>query len=287
MIRLLREFRLIPIVLIAIVSLFALKVSGIIFDGGYTLADRLQSRNKTKLTIVPPDSVPDYPKIVVAGDPAVAPAAPAPAKSWAQDMFNFPSNGDITGSVEKKEDKPAGPALKTSDKAPDPPKLDVGNSSVTIEPGKVMSPGERAILESLQNRRQALDQRSRELDMRESLLKAAEKRVEAKVAELKEMEAKIKAAMGARDKEEAERFKALITMYENMKPKEAARIFDKLDMKVLIDVANAINPRSMSQIMANMAPEAAERLTVELANRSSAKSAPEALPKIENKPSGT
>ena len=271
-----RDFRLIPVVLIATVCLFALKVSGLVFDGGYTLSERLASRNKAALTVVDPASVPDYPRIVLAGDPAVV--ASAPAKPWAKEMFNCQNDGaDITGSVEKKEDKPAGPALKVSTKAPDAPKLEAGNSSITVEPGKVLSSGERAILESLQNRRKALDQRSRELEMR----------VEAKVAELKDLEARLKASMGERDKAEAERFKAIITMYENMKAKEAARIFDKLDMKVLVDVANAMNPRSMSQILAQMTPESAERLTVELAKLSSANKTPDALPKIENKPGGT
>ena len=159
-------------------------------------------------------------------------------------MFNFQNDGsDVTGSVEKKERQAGGPpALKVSTKAPDAPKLDAGNSSITVEPGKVLSSGERAILESLQDRRKELDARSRELEMRESLLKAAEKRVEAKVAELKAMEARLKASMGERDKAEAERFKGIVTMYENMKPKEAARIFDRLDMKVLVDVANADEP---------------------------------------------
>ena len=74
-------------------------------------------------------------------------------------------------------------------------------------------------------------------------------------------------------------------MYETMKAKEAARIFDRLDMKVLIEVATQMNPRAMSAIMAQTTPEKVERLTVERANRSAAnKTAPDALPKIANKP---
>src|SRR6185312_2051472 len=122
MIRWARDFRLIPVVLIATVCLFALKVSGIVFDGGYTLADRLQGRNKTDLTIVSGDSVPDYPRIVIAGDPSGTLPAPRAKKSWAQEMFNFNGDGDITGSVEKKEDKPAAPAAKTEAKTD--PKID-------------------------------------------------------------------------------------------------------------------------------------------------------------------
>ena len=94
--------------------------------------------------------------------------------------------------------------------------------------------------------------------------------MEAKVTELKDVEARVKTAMGNRDKAEAERFKSIVAMYENMKPKDAARIFDRLDMKILVDVATEIKPRKMSEILAQMSPEAAERLTVELASRASA-----------------
>ena len=62
-----RDFRLIPIVLLATVCLLGLKVSGIIFDGGYTLADRLRDRAQPPgLTVTDADSVPDYPKITFA-----------------------------------------------------------------------------------------------------------------------------------------------------------------------------------------------------------------------------
>ncbi len=283
-----RDFRLIPIVLLATISLFALKVSGLVFDGGYTLAERMQGRNKTDMTITDAESVPDYPKIVVAGQAAV-PRAPDSKQSWAQEMFNFgdTAKGDITGSVPA-TDKPGEPALKASPKAPDPPKLEIAGTSYPLEFGRVSSPGERAVLDRLQDRRQALDSRGRDLEMRESLLKAAEKRVEAKVAELKDMEARVNSAMGTRDKAEADRFNSIVAMYENMKAKDAARIFDRLDLKILVDVSTKMNARKMSEILAQMSSESAERLTVELANRASAPKTQNSdqLPKIEGKPGG-
>jgi predicted sugar kinase len=66
MIRWARDFRLIPVVLLATICLFAFKVSGLVFDGGYTLAERLQGLNKPSMQITSAESVPDYPKIVVA-----------------------------------------------------------------------------------------------------------------------------------------------------------------------------------------------------------------------------
>ena len=105
-----RDVRLIPVVLLATICLFALKVSGLVFDGGYTLAELMQSRDSSGLKVVAADTVPAYPKIVVAdaARPKGAPQpAAAPAKPWAQEMFNFNGDSrDITGSVgEKKEEK--------------------------------------------------------------------------------------------------------------------------------------------------------------------------------------
>ena len=289
MIRFARDFRLIPVVLLATICLFALKVSGLVFDGGYTLAERLQGRNKTDMQVTTRESVPGYPKITVAdrqGMP-VASAAPASRRSWAQQMFNFGDNRDITGSVGG-EEKSSGPPLKVSGKPPDPPRLEVGSLSLPMEAGQIASSGERAVLERLQDRRKELDIRSRELEMRENLLKATEKRLDAKVVELKDAEARVNTAMGNRDKAEAERFKSIVAMYENMKSKDAARILERLDMKILVEVATNINPRKMSEILAQMAPEAAERLTVELARRADPKPlTPDQLPKIEGKPNGT
>lgn len=286
-----RDVRLIPLVLLATISLFALKVSGLVFDGGYTLAERLQGRNKTDMTVTTPESVPEYPKIVVAGAPSGPENAPPP-KPWAQEMFNFneSARSDITGSVggKEEEDKPTR-ALKTSTKPPESTRLEIGGATYPMQSGQINSPGERAILERLQDRRRELEARSRELDMRENLIKAAEKRLEAKVAELKDMQSRVTDAVGTRSKEEVSRFKGIVTMYESMKPKDAARIFDRLDLKVLVEVSTMMKPTKMSEILAHMSAEAAERLTVELANRASATPRPQStdrLPKIEGKPSG-
>ena len=288
MIRFARDFRLIPVVLLATICLFALKVSGLVFDGGYTLAERLQGRDKIGMQITTRESVPDYPKIVIA-DGKIPPAA-APKQPWAREMFNFGGDaGDITGSVEGGEKPPAGPPLKTSTaKPPEQPQVKVDNVTVPIEAGKIASAGERAILGRLQDRRKELDERSKELEMRESLLKATEKRLDAKLGELKDLEAKVKALMGAREKNEAERFKSIVSMYENMKSKDAARILERLDMRIQAEVTSEIKPAKMSEILAQMTPEAAERLTVELARRADNKpQSADQLPKIEGKPPGS
>lgn len=76
--------------------------------------------------------------------------------------------------------------------------------------------------------------------------------------------------MDAPRKQEADANQAvknLVIMYETMKPKDAARVFDRLALDILVPVVQQINPRKMSDVLAAMSPEAAERLTVALSLR--------------------
>ena len=281
MMRRLGDIRLIPIVLVAIIALFALKAFGLIFEGGYTLAES-SPRNAPEPEVTGAIGQPkrnDAPSTVTPKAPRAQQQTQQPSQSWAQQVFGFP---DITGAVA--ESKSAPPEPKGNRPAPK-----AGNPSpsaaVPPPPERVLSPAERAILERLSERRNELEQRSQDLDMRESLLKAAEKQLEARINELRELESRANSAMQNKAEGEAQRFKNLVTMYDNMKAKDAAKIFDRLDMRVLIEVASQINPRRMSDIMAQMTPEAAERLTIELANR--AKESPgNDLPKIEGRQAG-
>jgi len=140
-------------------------------------------------------------------------------------------------------------------------------------------------MERLQSRTQELEARARENDIRENLLKAAEKRIETRVEEMKAVESRITTATGQKAETDAARFKGIITMYEGMKPKDAAKVFDRLEMSVLFEIASQIAPRKMSDILGLMAPEAAERLTIEMARRagSDKSAAVVELPKIEGK----
>jgi len=125
-----------------------------------------------------------------------------------------------------------------------------------------------ALLESLSERREQLEAREKELDLRENLLKATEQRIEARIGELKALEDRITVAKNEKSEEEDERLKNVVTMYENMKPKDAARIFNDLDLNVVVEVASKMSARQMSLILAEMDSTAAQILTLELSSRS-------------------
>ena len=244
-----RDIRVIPVVLIAIFGLVVLKVAGLVIDGGYVFDYQPQKTTR----------------------------------SWAQETLNFPGSkidpADVTGSTPKPKEEPAKPAVAAAEVAkPD---------GVVVYPEQTqpVSASERAILERLQSRRQELEARAREIDIRENLLKAAEKRIETRVEEMKAVESRITTATGQKAETDAARFKGIITMYEGMKPKDAAKVFDRLEMSVLFEIASQIAPRKMSDILGLMMPEAAERLTIEMARRagSDKSAAVVELPKIEGK----
>ena len=129
------------------------------------------------------------------------------------------------------------------------------------------SPAELQLLQSLAARRAELDKREKDLDMREQVLKVTEKRLEEKMAEIKKVQANVDDALKTYDDKEDAQLKSLVKVYETMKPADAARIMNTLDMKVLIEVAQRMSERKIAPIMASMDAATAKKLTMELATR--------------------
>ena len=58
---------------------------------------------------------------------------------------------------------------------------------------------------------------------------------------------------------------AVEKIYENMKPKAAAGVFEELDMDILLEVVSRMKERKVAPILALMTPTRAKELTFELA----------------------
>jgi flagellar motility protein MotE (MotC chaperone) len=124
---------------------------------------------------------------------------------------------------------------------------------------------EEALVGRLSERRAELDKREADIDMRTALLEAAERRLDERTQALAALEAKVAALVDEKQAAEEEGFKAVVSMYEGMKPKDAAKIFDTLSMSVLLKVARAMSPRKMSPILAAMSADPAQKLTTAMA----------------------
>ncbi|MDP4796994.1 MAG: hypothetical protein NWR87_08780, partial [Rhodospirillales bacterium] len=139
----------------------------------------------------------------------------------------------------------------------DPSKL------ITDDP-TLLTPAEIEILMRLAERRDELAARGREMDAREGLLRAAEIRIERRVAELEELRGVIEERIQVFDKQQEKKIASLVKIYENMKPKDAARIFEELEMPTLLEVAERMKERKLAPVMAQMNPQRAREVTVEL-----------------------
>ncbi len=123
------------------------------------------------------------------------------------------------------------------------------------------------LFKDLAKRRKQLDKQEKDLKVREALLKAAEHELDRKYQELEKLRGEIEALLKKQSDEENQRINSLVKIYEGMKPKDAARIFDTLDLDVLISVISKMSERKVSPILAAMNPERVRTVTIMLAEQ--------------------
>jgi flagellar motility protein MotE (MotC chaperone) len=195
----------------------------------------------------------------------VAPAARAQGASASQAGTAAPS-------------QPAKPAVG----APATPSApDTASSTQSTDP-QSLNPSEIEVLQQLAQRRAELDQRAGELDQRDVLLQAAEKRIDDKIAKLQELQNSIASDVQKRSAEDDARIQSLVKIYEAMKPKDAAQIFEQLDMPVLMSVLPRMKELKTAPILAAMDPVKAKTITTALA----AKRSPDTVQSTAKTPTG-
>ena len=137
-------------------------------------------------------------------------------------------------------------------------------AAVPPEPAPV-SEAERALLGDLRQRRAGLDSRAQALDLREHVQSAAEKRLSARLDELMSLQQRLEQVEGARKAHDEANWRAMVKLYETMKPRDAAAIFNDLDRPVLLQIVDRMQERRASMVLAAMQPERARDLTAALA----------------------
>lgn len=171
-----------------------------------------------------------------------------------------PKKDESGDKKDEAEDAKAEKSDESADKR-EPPALVEG---MKVDPN-ASSRSELALLERLARRREALDEREKSLEMRDALLKAAEKRLQDRVEELKQLENSIKLATRQRSEKQREDLGKLVAMYQTMKPKQAARIFEVLETEVLLDIVKIMNPRKVAAILGQMKASSAGALSLAIA----------------------
>ena len=108
---------------------------------------------------------------------------------------------------------------------------------------QVASASEVDVVNSLSKRRRELDARERQLTTQANMIAAAEARVDAKIAQLKQLQAQINGLLAQRDDAQKAQIDSLVKTYSTMKAKDAARIFNGLPDEVLVPVAQEMKVR--------------------------------------------
>ncbi len=209
--------------------------------------------------------------IKMLADIQAVPQALAGARAWAEEAVSS-----------AKPAKPAGkaPARASDAKAGEtpsnsmPPSVAAPTSVAVCAPSAAelaksagLSPAELQVLQSLGTRRGQLDQREQAMDTQMALLAAAEAKLDAKLKSLNGLKGEMAALLGSVDKKQEEETLRLVSVYEKMKPRDAANVMAQLDDKVRIPVAAKMKDRALAAVLSAMPASEAKKITELLAQR--------------------
>ena len=168
---------------------------------------------------------------------------------------------------------PEAPVTAATSK-PSPPASSVPVASLPATPGPLVpkpmadiSESERTLLLDLRRRRGELEAREAALASRDAVLSATEKRLNARVEELRNLQSKLEVLEQARQAREMQNWQGLVKLYEAMKPRDAAAIFNDLDKPVLLAVLDRMKDGKAAAVLAAMASDRARQATADLARQ--------------------
>jgi flagellar motility protein MotE (MotC chaperone) len=194
-----------------------------------------------------------------AAEPTKA-AEPEGKKAPADDKSAAKTDAKPSQAASKEKDKEAGKDSAKEGEKESAKESGDGASADHFDPTS-MSASEMEMLQSLSQRRGEIEAKEKTINERILLLEATEKRVNSKIEELANVQKQIEALKveiqqisASYKKEEDEKVQSLVRIYETMKPKEAAVIFDQLDNTILIQVLSKMKEAKSAIIMANMNP---------------------------------
>lgn len=182
--------------------------------------------------------------VAVAQSVAETPAAAAPAPS---------ASTSTATSATSTPDAAAAPAACTG-------------PSLADQAG--LSQSEVDVLQALQARRQQLDQRSTAMDTQDAMMSAAQQRLDQRITELRRLQTTVGQLLGQLDQAQEARLNSLVDVYQRMRAKDAATVFNGLNDTVLVQVASRMRQENLAEVMGHMTPTRAQALTQMLADQS-------------------
>ena len=230
------KFRILPLTMLMAFLLLGLKVGEVVRDGRMLVLSFSEANAQS------------------AGEKPVEPTETA--KTPAQAKEAAAATEAKPGEAKPGDPKVNPPSINADDSDEDEPAPKHEFSQVEID-----------LLQSLAKRREELDDWAKQIQLKENMLIATEARINDKIDNLQKMKKELEALLAQYNEQEDTKIRSLVKIYENMKPKDAARIFEELDMPVLLTVIDKMSERKVAPVLAAMNPTKAKDVTVQLAEQ--------------------
>lgn len=124
------------------------------------------------------------------------------------------------------------------------------------------------VLQSLTEERALIALNKVKLADREAEIALAREKLDIEKAALEELKSSIEGLLSVVEAQQTEDLDRLISLYNNMKPAEAATIMNDLDIEVMIMVLGSMSPRTAAPILAKMSPVRARAVSKIILERS-------------------
>ena len=121
------------------------------------------------------------------------------------------------------------------------------------------------VARDLAERRRRLEADEGGLAVERAAVQTARDDLANEVARLETLKGDLEKLAGAASAEEEERRRRLVRLYETMKPKSAAAVFDALDIDTALPILRRMREARAAAIMGAMDPKRVRLLTLELA----------------------
>ncbi|OCX66154.1 hypothetical protein BFP70_06205 [Thioclava sp. SK-1] len=124
-----------------------------------------------------------------------------------------------------------------------------------------------ALLEEVQKRESRITERESVVAERAKALEVFEERVNQRLQEMKMAEEELSRTIEIADRGAEDDVARLVTVYENMKPKQAVPLFETMDPEFAAGFLARMRPDSAALIMAGLMPDTAYSISVLMAGR--------------------
>lgn len=110
----------------------------------------------------------------------------------------------------------------------------------------------------LNDRKKELDAREEELNRMEQELAAQKADLEKRMQNLEKTRRDISSVLEERVKTDDKKVETLVQMYSNMKPQQAAKVFEEMDEDLAVDIIGRMKKKNAAEIMNLIKPEKAK-----------------------------